>query len=338
LLSRLALARVDYFVRDGIAALGKPSIVCDIERIISSTRVCRADGQLQVCYEEKMALQLMDLFKLRAWMHKFVYQHHTVNCIEIMICDVLEQAEAHFTVPNGEGQRKRLSEAVDDMTVFAKIGDWVLNAIECTVEPELELSRQTLLRLRQRDLYFTVGPPTDVTALRLTVEEVERGVLQRVEPQWLAACTKHLRVHFIVIDFGSRDPITKQADNPIDRVRFYNPKSEDPNRAQRLTRSFPDLLMPRSFAEKLLYVYTASADCFDALELGYKRWRRSLSRETTTAASDRTALQAHLTPMATGNQPSPQRVAQRLERHLSRTKHVEALGPVPIRRFQSANL
>ena len=40
--------QLDYFLRDSTAALGKPPIDCDVDRLIHCCRVCDVDGQTQV--------------------------------------------------------------------------------------------------------------------------------------------------------------------------------------------------------------------------------------------------------------------------------------------------
>eukprot|EP00045_Choanoeca_perplexa_P007770 m.71392 g.71392 ORF g.71392 m.71392 type:complete len:602 (-) comp14212_c0_seq2:58-1863(-) len=316
----LDVDKFDYFVRDSQSAMGAPPIVCDVNRIIASTKVCQVGSSLQVCYEEKLALQLLDLFKLRAWLHKFVYQHHTVNVIEEMICDALRLADPYFyMLGTTNGKEIRISDAVDDVTIFSRMGDWILEVIEASHQPELAPARAILRRLRSRQLYYPVHIPTNMTGTlrQLKEAEVKSAILAQLPPDSdVAQCTADLLVHYISIDYGSRDA-SGQALNPIDRVSFFNPKLQADTAAP-LKRTMPALLMPQAFSEKLLYVYSRSDESHAALEGAYKQWRSRLSR-TGTHPDTNEASEALLTPIATGNQPSPRRAAQRLQRYNSQT-------------------
>ncbi|EDQ92384.1 uncharacterized protein MONBRDRAFT_4902 [Monosiga brevicollis MX1] len=337
----LDVDKFDYFVRDSICAMGAPPIQCDIQRIIRSSRIINVDNQNQICYEEKMALQLIDLFKLRAWLHKFVYQHHTVNCIEEMICDALRSADEPFmSLGFLNCDASRLSEAVDDVEAFSRMGDWLLNAIEASSAPTLAESRDVLFRLRQRSLYLSVAVPTDLGHEHLrtkTEQEILSEILTLLPTDANKEhCKRDLLVHFTSIDFGSRDE-RGRANNPIHKIRFYNPKINADVGFQ-LKRRMPDMLMPRAFSEKLLYVYSRSDESFDMLDAAYRRWRdmihRRVERFEATAAPPQTppTSDSMLTPVATGNQPSPMRHAIRLRRTQSRQ---QATSSVALRKFNS---
>lgn len=291
--------------------MGAPPIVCDVDRIIRSSRICFADGQTQICYEQKMALQLMDLFKLRAWLHKFVYQHHTVNVIEEMICDTLRAADEHITfLFDAQGrQLRRLSEAVDDPRIFAQLGDWILNAIESSASPQLAFARSILKRLRSRSLYYSVCSPIVMSEERPVMSDIREQLLAHVPEQDRAKCEKDLLIHFTYIDFGCRKDGV--AGDPIEQVRFFNPKT-NADRAESIgRRPRCDLLMPRSFSERLMYVYSRTDESWQQISDAVKRWRETNSNKPNNKGMLRT-------PVATGNQPSPGRVALRLRREASR--------------------
>jgi hypothetical protein len=291
------------------------------------------EDTLQVCYEEKLALQLLDLFKLRAWLHKFVYQHHTVNVIEEMICDALRLADPYFhLLGTTNGQNIRISDAVEDVAIFSRMGDWILEVIEASHPVELEPARAILRRLRSRQLYYPVHIPTNMTGVlsQLKERQVKAAILAQLPADSdVAQCTTDLLVHYISIDYGSRDA-SGQALNPIDRVCFFNPKLQADTAAP-LKRTMPALLMPQAFSEKLLYVYSRSDESHAALEVAYKAWRSLQSRKTETSTAE--ASEALLTPIATGNQPSPRRAAQRLERFNSQTGTLR--GGEKFRKFAS---
>lgn len=298
-------------MRDSICAIGAQPIVCDVERIIKSCRALEVDSQMQICYEQKMALQLMDLFKLRAWLHKFVYQHHTVNVIEEMICDVLTAANDHLRcITDRNGLQRRLSDAVEDEEAFCHLGDWILNLIEASHDPSLRKAQTILHRLRSRKLYYALHVPLKVEN-HLRAEVVAEEILSYLPSQRARELREELLIHFTYIDFGRRDK-TGKATDPIDDVRFFNPKEGVMVARSIASRPKCDLLMPRAFSERLMYVYSRSDDAWDDLRQAFQQWRQHLGTSQRNVSSKLTA------PISTGNQASPQKAAIRIQRSMSR--------------------
>eukprot|EP00047_Mylnosiga_fluctuans_P016034 m.51227 g.51227 ORF g.51227 m.51227 type:complete len:541 (+) comp6291_c0_seq1:1199-2821(+) len=291
--------KLDYFMRDSTAALGRPPIGCDTGRLIKCSRVCEVDGQTQICFEEKMALGILDIFKLRAWLHKYVYQHHTVKVIDDMLCDVLAASDPFVRVPGADGAMRCMSEAVDDMEAFKHLGDWVLWNIEASIDPALAPARAILKRLRTRDLYQVVHIPTHLPAEIKTEEQAKLAILECADS--MEEIQDDLVVHFISIDYGSRDEFGN-ADNPLSHVRFFNPKSDDRTVAFAVNdRKMSDLFAPRAYSERLLYVYTRNDAMHGAIETAYRRWRAMIAREKPSV---------DLTPMPMANVPSPRKRAR----------------------------
>eukprot|EP00048_Salpingoeca_helianthica_P022957 m.21299 g.21299 ORF g.21299 m.21299 type:complete len:538 (+) comp8052_c0_seq2:69-1682(+) len=290
--------KLDYFMRDSTAAFGRPPIGCDVQRLIQCSKVLVVDGQAQVCFEEKMALGLTEIFRLRAWLHKYVYQHHTVKVIDDMICDILHLADPHFRVTGSEGVMRTLSESVDDMVAFSKLGDWVLNAIEASAEPGLQPAQERLARLRRRDLYQAVHVPMHVPPHVRSEEQARELILDHADAPTRAAIAEDLVVHFVSIDYGSRDA-HGDADNPVLHVRFFNPKSEDPTDAYALSdKKMSELFTPRAYSERLLYVCTRSEAAHAAIEVAYRQWR---------AAEALRQPAVGLTPLPIANTSSPRK-------------------------------
>lgn len=148
--------KMDYFMRDSMSCYGKlPDI--HVDRILTCARVITTDNQTQICFEEKVALSLGELFNLRVRLHKFVYQHRVVKVLDQMILDTLMAAEEHFRIYKPDGTSCKLSETVEDMTAYVRTGDWIINAIEATTGPELAKARGIIARIRTRQLYRMVG-------------------------------------------------------------------------------------------------------------------------------------------------------------------------------------
>lgn len=86
--------KLDYFLRDSSSAFGESSPLIHVGRIIASSAVrTTKDGETTVCYEEKMAMDLLDLFRTRMHLHAHLYQHHVCCVVEEMITDALTAAK-----------------------------------------------------------------------------------------------------------------------------------------------------------------------------------------------------------------------------------------------------
>ena len=111
----------------------------DAMRLITFTRI--VDNQL--CFNQKEAFNLYEVFHIRYSLFKRVYTHKVGKAIEFMITDALIKADKVL----------KISETVNDMHKYTLLDDTILNEIERTTDPQLAEARGILMRLRKRDLY-----------------------------------------------------------------------------------------------------------------------------------------------------------------------------------------
>ena len=81
--SGLDVDKWDYLNRDSVSTLGESSSGgFDVTRLVSAIRVVRGPSRTvgEVAFEEKVALDLNRIFKLRSEMHQMVYQHRVACC------------------------------------------------------------------------------------------------------------------------------------------------------------------------------------------------------------------------------------------------------------------
>lgn len=148
--------KLDYFARDSLSCLGKlPEL--HVDRLFNCARVVNCDGEMQICFEEKVALTLGELFQLRVRLHKFVYQHRVVKVMDQMAHDALIAAEGAFKLTDTKGKSYSISQTVESMEVYTKTGDWILNALYASNDPALAESRNIIHKLKTRQLYRMVG-------------------------------------------------------------------------------------------------------------------------------------------------------------------------------------
>ena len=152
-------------VRDAMSAFGssKPPAF-DIYRTIHSSRVlCRRDPERpgcftpgQVCFQQKVMLDINEVYTLRARLHQYVYQHHIANVAEGMIVDLLRSAGS-FEFRGSDGQVSTLEDAVHAPASFITLTDSILETIAASPAAGLERARHLMNRLKSRDFYMPVS-------------------------------------------------------------------------------------------------------------------------------------------------------------------------------------
>ena len=276
--------KLDYFLRDSMSCYGKlPEL--HVDRILNCARVISFEGQTQICFEEKVALSLGELFALRVRLHKFVYQHRVVKVLDEMTKNALIAAEDHFRITLPSGQLVSICDTVDSMEAYEKTGDWIFNAIQATCGPELAPARDILTRIRSRMLYQLVGcyvflpgerakPPSGATPVARSRKKVlqrlitAEEIMEFVPPDTLMPLS-NIFVTCTTIVVGSTGD---QVGDPLNRVRFFNPKKE-PNTARRLSadRNSP-LFTPQSFEEHTAFVYSRERTHATVVYQAFQEW------------------------------------------------------------------
>ena len=269
--------KLDYFMRDSACCWGRVAVDCHIHRLIKASRVIYFNREWQICFEEKMALSLGDIFSLRAKLHKYVYQHRIVEVIDHMIMNTLELAGPHFTMKGSDGKRFSLPECVDDIEAFVRLGDWVLDAIEASSKTGLVKAQNIVRRLRGRDFYSLAG----VAAYRSgevphSEQEIAAQILRYIPPQSSAVTVDDIVVRAVHITYGSSDQ-QGTADDPINHVGFYNPK-KDKNTAFHLSskRKSP-LFTPTAFEEWNILVFAKVHEHLLSVTIAFESWKEENS-------------------------------------------------------------
>ena len=148
--------KLDYLVRDAMSAFGssKPPAF-DIYRTIHSSRVLRKSDPArpgcftpgQVCFQQKVMLDINEVYALRARLHQYVYQHRIANVAEGMIVDLLRSAGS-FEFRGSDGQVSKLQDAVHEPAAFISLTDAILESIAASPAPGLEKAQHLMERLR----------------------------------------------------------------------------------------------------------------------------------------------------------------------------------------------
>uniref|UniRef100_A0A7N6AGW0 Deoxynucleoside triphosphate triphosphohydrolase SAMHD1 n=1 Tax=Anabas testudineus TaxID=64144 RepID=A0A7N6AGW0_ANATE len=214
----------DYFARD-CHHLGIQNNF-DYHRFLKFARVCKVEGQKNICTRDKEVGNLYDMFHTRNCLHRRAYQHKVGNIIETMITEAFFKADPYIKIQGAGGKIFTLSTAIDDMEAYTKLTDHVFEQILNSSSPELAEARQILQNILRRRLYKCVGQTQPNKSMEVT--------------------------RVIVMDYGMKEK------NPINNVRFYC--KSDPTTAIQIRKSQVSKLLPERFAEQLIRVFFKKTD------------------------------------------------------------------------------
>jgi HD superfamily phosphohydrolase len=269
--------KLDYFLRDSTCCYGRPTVDCHINRLIASCRAMKgSDGEMQICFEEKMAMSLGDIFALRAKLHKHAYQHRVTRAVDLMFSDALVAADPYFTIRGHRGPQ-RISEAVDDIDGFCLLGDWIFDAIAASPDPHLAPAQRILQRISCRDLYTFAGTATfrDYTR-RVDKQEFLEQLLSCFSPEAKAQLSATIIIDFIAINYGSSDT-SGTPDDPIKSVSFFNPKSNSTQAYKLSVTKQSPLFRPQLFGERSIILFVRERQFASAVIAAFDIWRASYS-------------------------------------------------------------
>lgn len=277
--SGIDVDKLDYFMRDSLCCYGRTAVDCHIPRLLAACKVLCFEDEYQICFEEKLALSLGDIFTLRAKLHKYAYQHRIVKVVDHMISDVLEAADPYFFVRGKHGQPKRISECCDDVDAFIQLGDWIIDAMAASTDERMSKAQAILQRIKERELYKVAGMAMFArhqhrTSAHLIKDELLSFIVDETVARRLEAA---LIVDFVKITYGSSDS-EGNPDDPINNVTFYNPKSAG-DRAFRLPRARQSpLFSPSEFGEKSVIVIVRDDELAPTAAVAFGKWRAMHTR------------------------------------------------------------
>ncbi|XDV16818.1 hypothetical protein PO909_016352, partial [Leuciscus waleckii] len=264
----------DYFARD-CHYLGIPNSF-DHRCLLKSARVCDVDGRNHICFRDKVADNVYDMFHTRYTLYLQAYQHKIVNIIEDKIVEAfLEAQTTHAIFPISE----RLSP--DEMTKFIKLTDHIFEEILYSTDDKLKGARKELEDVVRRRLPKCVGETRITEDEAKAKAEAEGEAEEKVfERNWKEAVDEWNKRHPTVFldkkDFHT-EVITldynKNGENPINRVYFY--KKKEPTKGYKIKKYEVSSLLPEEFTERVGRVnYTKNSDEEekDAKEC-FKWWR-----------------------------------------------------------------
>ncbi|EGO30167.1 hypothetical protein SERLADRAFT_358952 [Serpula lacrymans var. lacrymans S7.9] len=302
--------KFDYIARDCHAIGEKGNL--SLTRLIHSARVINN----QICYGIKDAEQIYELCYTRFSLHKRIYNHKTAKAIEYMVIDALLAAEPIM----------KFAEQIDKPDRYVFLTDDILSRIEMTTDEELQPSRDIIERIRTRDLYKLVDFKVFSWEFRnrcqeyITPERIVEAAHFSPPPGADKLDLEELTPEDIIVNLSPMH-YGMQERNPLDFVRFYSKRN--PNICRPAEPGDISLLMPSSFAEVLLRIYTKEERFVGIVQAAYREILMTLPDHVPQSplrpAQD--APTATLTPPATEAPSTP--------RALSRNVSLSQIGVTP---------
>ncbi|XP_050956874.1 deoxynucleoside triphosphate triphosphohydrolase SAMHD1-like [Labeo rohita] len=260
--------------------------------MLKSARVCEVEGRKHICFRDKVADNVYDMFRTQYTLYSQAYEHKIVNIIEKKITEALSAAEDTITKisPFAEttlrdemslqrrisGSRKRtkaLASNEERVEKMSKLTDHIFEEILYSTDDKLKDARMKLEDVVRRRLPKCVGET------RIKQSEFKNN--QILQNDWNEAVDEWNKLHPTVfldkkdfsVDTIQLDSTYKEAENPINNVYFY--------RKRKLTEAFKikkyevSSLLPEEFTEyvgRVYYTKNSDEEEKDAKEC-FKWWR-----------------------------------------------------------------
>ncbi|XP_067260586.1 deoxynucleoside triphosphate triphosphohydrolase SAMHD1-like isoform X2 [Chanodichthys erythropterus] len=288
--------RWDYFARD-CYHLGIPNSF-DHQRLLKSARVCQVCevdevGEVKrrnhICFRDKVADSVYDMFKTRYTLYSQAYQHKISNIIEIKITKALKAAEGKLTkispftdAPSrDDGQKKRSSGSrkrtiasdKERVAKLSKLTDHIFEEILYSTDDELKDARMKLEDVVNRRLPKCVGE-TRVTETEYNNKQIFQENWNKAVEEWNKHPTMFLDKKDFIIDVIQLDCTFSKDKKPIDKVYFY--RKSNPTEPFKIKKYEVSSLLPEEFTEyvgRVYYTKKSDEEERDAKEC-FKWWRR----------------------------------------------------------------
>eukprot|EP00842_Homolaphlyctis_polyrhiza_P003489 jgi/Hompol1/4140/HPOL_003491-RA len=234
----------------------------DAGRLIKFSRVVGNE----ICYNQKEAMNLCELFHTRYSLFKRVYTHKVSTAIEFMILDAMAAADRFLGI----------SESIDRMDKYIQLNDSILCAIEYSNSPELQTSREILARLRRRDLYRIADQiivPFHVQK-RITKSMISVDRILSYRPPCKPEL--HLVEHDIIIQWLPLS-YTSLGSHPLECIRFY--RKYDVTQSLEINRKQVSALIPEHCQELVLRVYSRDPKKAGVLQRAFRRLIDTINKE-----------------------------------------------------------
>jgi dGTP triphosphohydrolase len=219
--SGLDCDKIDYLLRD-TKSIG---LNCSFEynRLFNKARVIDST----ICYLDKDAFNVYELFHTRFNMHKQIYQDPVINQIEYMILDVLNLVDEEFEI----------SKNINDIEKFITYTDNILERIK--IYSTNEKAKEIINRIETRKLYKYVNEiihDNKNEIINKKLVELREKIIEN-------GCQDNIIIIQFNINFNLKNK------NPVDEIYFYN--TTKPDEKFKIKKKMVSLILPSIFEETI---------------------------------------------------------------------------------------
>lgn len=226
--------KFDYLMRDGFYTGFKVNF--DYKRIMKISRVM--DGN--ICFYEKDALNIYNLFYSRSLLHTQVYNHKTTVAIELMLYDILNESNSNLKIAERP---------------LELLGDDIFYEIKYSKSKELEKAKSLIKRLETRELYKLV-------AETLLPQNIDKNTfLQKFTTDNLVQFSSDLKSNDLVIyDYTVNHALKDK--NPISNIHFF--KSWESTESSCIKNDDISFFLPKYYSENHIRIYVKDSKKYES--------------------------------------------------------------------------
>ncbi len=250
--------KFEFITRDTYK-LGVPNQSFDHDILLSTARVIDDN----ICYRDKDAFSLYQLFQCRYRLFKEFYLHRVIKGIDLMIKDMFAEANSVYDFKS----------CLNDPETYIHLNDSILGEIHYTDNPDLEKAKKIVSRIYYRDLYKYVGEYTSASS---KISEKFRYMTADDLVNFSSSEENPLRVEDIRIMKYSLD-CCKGEEDPISFVKFYDKLGSD---VKHLARQDVSLLISNNFNETIVRVYVTDQSKLKAAKSAFIKFCNEKTGET----------------------------------------------------------
>ena len=179
----------------------------------------------KIYYNKSVANDIFDMYYTRYKFHREIYNHKAVKAIELMIGDILINANDMFNYP-----------AILNTPEFLNLDDSILTRIKYSNEPCANFCQQLLNRIETRQIYKEIYNTNNST-----IEEVKDNILDKYQDN------KESDFHFVEMNFN----FCNDNKSPFSKIHFYENGNEPILHDSISIRK----LVPNAYNESIISVY-----------------------------------------------------------------------------------
>ena len=267
--------RFDYMLRDCFH-LGLNCSYNYDNIILRSRCIKNSSNEWEICFNEKVFLDVCDMFQCRLNLFRRAYNHRSNRAIDQMLMEAFRSAEDNgFGIMTSEGLVK-LSDATALTEAYLKATDYLILELKNSVEKRYEAARLLIQRVELHDYYRFLGE--DLIAkddlMNKSHTPCKQEYKNRVEKEFIAIAEKEgipFDPSLLLIDICKMDMGTEGA-NPLSTISFFN--ESDPDHIIDLSSSAASLF--GAFQDWKVFFYTrGNKESDSTMKKLFQLWRES---------------------------------------------------------------